>query len=158
MARVRTGTIHKLPSGRWLARYTAPGGQRFGKTFLTKTDGNVWLHRQYAAISEGTWEKATALTPILFRDYAANWLAHRTVKGRSLADRAREGCQDLLDRFCLRTRWKRPPGSKARSCRCADGSEVRGNGRTGVGAARAPDRDFIPTESCDCMPESPMMA
>ena len=71
MARVKTGTIHRLPSGKWLARYTAPGGKRFGRTFLTKTDGNAWLHRQYAAISEGTWEKSTALTPILFRDYAA---------------------------------------------------------------------------------------
>ena len=103
MARVRTGTIHKLPSGKWLARYTAPGGKRFGRTFLTKTDGNAWLHRQYAAISEGTWEKSTALTPILFRDYAANWLAHRTVKGRPIADRTREGYQDLLDRFILGT-------------------------------------------------------
>jgi len=103
MARVKTGTIHRLPSGKWLARYTAPGGKRFGKTFLTKTDGNAWLHLQYAAISDGTYEPSSALTAILFRDYSAKWLAHRKVKGRELAERTREGYQDLLDRFILPT-------------------------------------------------------
>jgi hypothetical protein len=91
MARVRTGTIHKLPSGRWLARVTVPGGKRFGKTFLTKTDGNAWLHRQYAATSDGTWDKSSTLTVITFGDYAARWLA-----GRELAMRTREGYTDLL--------------------------------------------------------------
>ena len=62
------------------ARYTAPGGKRFGKTFLTETDGNAWLHRQYVAISNGSWEKSSALTPILFRDYATNWPTTRRVK------------------------------------------------------------------------------
>src|SRR4051794_4776017 len=101
MARVKTGTIHKLPSGKWLARYTAPGGKRIGKTFLTKGDGNAWLHRQYAAISDGTYSTASALTVILFRDYAEQWLSTRTVKGRPLAARTREGYHDLLDRFIL---------------------------------------------------------
>ena len=53
-------------------------------------------------------EKSTALTPILFRDYAATWLTHRKVKGRPLADRTREGYRDLLDRFILGTFGRQP--------------------------------------------------
>ena len=40
--------------------------------------------------------------------YAERWLANRKVKGRPLADRTREGYQDLLDRFILPTFGRQP--------------------------------------------------
>ena len=39
------GTVRKLPSGRWQARYIGPDGQRYTapETFETRSDAQDWL-------------------------------------------------------------------------------------------------------------------
>lgn len=37
----KVGTIHKLPSSKWLARYSDPNGKQIGRTFLTMGDGTA---------------------------------------------------------------------------------------------------------------------
>lgn len=109
MPKPKVGTIHKLPSGKWLARYSAPNGKRYGKSFLTKGDGTAWLQSVYADISKGAWSSpGDAGTALMFEEYAASWLKRRKVKGQPLADRTRAGYQDLLDRFILEDENGRP--------------------------------------------------
>jgi integrase len=52
------GTIEKLKSGKYRARYTHPHtGERISapNTFTTKADANLWLNSQELAIERGTW-------------------------------------------------------------------------------------------------------
>lgn len=51
------GSVRKLTSGRFQARYTAPDGQTVTGpvTFDTKTDADTWLAVQHAAIIQDTW-------------------------------------------------------------------------------------------------------
>ena len=55
--RRRFGSVRKLPSGKYQARYLGPDGQTHTAptTFRTKTDAEVWLSRIEAQISEGRW-------------------------------------------------------------------------------------------------------
>ncbi len=111
MSRAATGSIRKLPSGRWQVRYTAPDGVRRSapRPFLTKRDANAWLARTVADISRGQWTAAGSqgAVAVSFSDYSAKWLKHRKVKGRPLADRTRSTYRDILDRFLLPTFGKR---------------------------------------------------
>ncbi|GAB3064593.1 hypothetical protein [Sediminivirga luteola] len=58
------GSLRKLPSGRWQARYPAPDGQMHSArteddkplTFLTKTDARTWLASVHTKIAQGEWE------------------------------------------------------------------------------------------------------
>lgn len=60
MARTKRswGSIRKLPSGRFQARYFGPDGEQRPApvTFTTKTDASAWLAAQQTKISAGTWE------------------------------------------------------------------------------------------------------
>lgn len=114
MARVKAGSIHRLKSGKWFARYSAPDGRRYGKAFATKGDANTWLQQTYASISRGDWDKRDTLVTLPFADYAERWVGTRRVRGRELADRTREGYRDLLDRFILPTFGPRPVHSIGR--------------------------------------------
>jgi integrase len=80
------------------SRLSAPGSR----------DAKAWLSAQHSEISSGKWSKSDTLVVVPFGDYAKRWLANRKVKGRPLADRSREGYQDLLDRFILPTFGNRP--------------------------------------------------
>jgi integrase len=100
--------IRHLPSKRYQARFLGPDGRSHSKTFQTTRDARAWLSAQQADISRGTWEEKDTLVVVTFGDYAERWLANRKVKGRPLADRTREGYQDLLDRFILPTFGARP--------------------------------------------------
>lgn len=112
MSRAATGSMRKLPSGRWQVRYTGPDGVRrtAPQTFLTKRDANGWLAQVVTDISRGQWtaQGAQAAVAVSFADYAARWLEHRKVKGRPLADRTRSTYQDILDRFLLPAFGSRP--------------------------------------------------
>lgn len=109
MPKMKIGSIHRLPSGKYLARYSAPDGRRIGKTFLTKSDGTKWLQTVYSDISSGRWVSPNDASPaLLFEDYARRWLDRRRVKGRPLAERTREGYEDLLDRLILPTFGRKP--------------------------------------------------
>jgi Phage integrase, N-terminal SAM-like domain len=105
MSRASTGHIRKLKNGRFQARFTFPDGVRrpAPTTFQTKRDATAWLAQQSADVSRGQWSLTKATMPVSFADYADEWLKHRKVRGRSLADRTLSNYQDLLDRFILPT-------------------------------------------------------
>jgi integrase len=74
----RFGTIRRLPSGRYQARYFGPDDVRrtADDTFGTKTEAQDWLTLKEAEILEGDWidpEAAEVLVP----DYAATWIDER---------------------------------------------------------------------------------
>lgn len=98
-----SGTIQKLPSGRYRARvrvegilYPAP------TTFDAKIDAQAWLKAQGDLIANGTWEppqKAAAgpaSSAPTVREYATRWLSERQVKPRT-----RNDYQVLLDKHIL---------------------------------------------------------
>ena len=97
--------LRHLPSKRFQARFLGPDGVRHTETFQTAKDAEAWLHRQFSEISKGSWRerRAGATVATSFGDFAARWLDTRKVKGRALAERTREGYEDLLDRFILDT-------------------------------------------------------
>lgn len=105
MPRAADGTVRKLKSGRYQARFTYPDGVRrpAPQTFQTKRDANAWLSQQEADVSRGLWarEQHTASMAVSFEDYAERWLKNRKVKGRPIKPRTRAGYRDLLDRFIL---------------------------------------------------------
>lgn len=90
------GSLRKLPSGRWQARYPAPDGETYTArteddkplTFLTKTDARTWLASVHTKIAHGEWEPPSTLAArrrteaaaekarsIGFSEYADRWLA-----------------------------------------------------------------------------------
>lgn len=96
------GSIRKLPSGRYQARYTGPLGATVTAptTFDAKIDAQAWLAAERKHFEDpGSWlapkarlaaaraaaEEAERNRPPLFADYAETWLRERKVKGRPLA-------------------------------------------------------------------------
>ena len=63
------GSLRKLPSGRWQARYPAPDGEIYTArtdddkplTFLTKTDARTWLAGAHTKIARGDWQPPSAV-------------------------------------------------------------------------------------------------
>ena len=63
------GSLRKLPSGRWQARYPAPDGETYTArteddkplTFVTKTDARAWLASVHTKIARHEWEAPSAL-------------------------------------------------------------------------------------------------
>lgn len=111
--RPKTGSLEKLPSGRYRVRFTGPDGDRYKApvTFEDVGAARLWLDREVKAIEADpeAWQppeqraasrRAGALT---FGEYAEAWLSGRKVRGRPLADRTRDHYRDLLDRFILPT-------------------------------------------------------
>src|SRR5690348_1266238 len=91
------GNVRKLPSGRWQARYTAPGSTTIisaPSTFDTKLDAQTWLTTVRADLVRGAWlPKDSTIT---FGDYAETWLRDRTLKPRT-----RSHYRSLLDAHLL---------------------------------------------------------
>jgi integrase len=78
------GSVRKLPSGRWQARYTDQGGiaRAAPFTFSTKMDAQAWLSTIRADLIRGQWLPPDADTTL--RQYASVWLEHRTLKPRTV--------------------------------------------------------------------------
>jgi integrase len=107
--RPSSGTVEKLPSGRYRVRFTGPDGARHKApvTFEDVKAARLWLDREMKSIEndpEG-WQspeqrqagrKVQALT---FGEYAEQWLAGRKVRGRPLADRTRDLDRHILPAF-----------------------------------------------------------
>jgi integrase len=76
--RRRFGSVRRLPSGRWQARYPGPDGimRPADDTFETKTDAETWLTRKEAEILDGDWIDPDA-GEILISDYGATWIDER---------------------------------------------------------------------------------
>lgn len=87
MGRAPTGTIRRLPSGRWQARYLTVDGRRVTgrRTFASKSEAHLWLASAAVQRAAGvrTDESARRMT---VEEYAAAWLWGRT----GLAPRTRE--------------------------------------------------------------------
>ncbi len=92
MARRAWGSVRKLPSGRWQARYQVQGVWRTApETFRTKGLADSWLAATRTDLERGTWIDPTA-GKIPLADYAARWLADRP----DLRPRTREMYRSLL--------------------------------------------------------------
>ena len=72
------GTIRKLPSGRWQARYRGPDGLRRSapSTFARKSDAAQWLTLTDAELHGGGWIDPDAGC-VALADYAAAWISER---------------------------------------------------------------------------------
>ena len=93
--RRRFGSVRRLPSGRWQARYWDAAGERIGAptTFATKADAQRWLSATETDIARGDWQDPR-LGDLPFADWAERWL---TIK----EPRLRESTIDLY-RYLLR--------------------------------------------------------
>ncbi len=76
--RRRFGSIRRLPSGRYQARYSGPDGvdRPADDTFDTKTEAEDWLTLKEAEILEGEWIDRTPAKSS-FPDYVATWIEER---------------------------------------------------------------------------------
>ena len=101
------GSIRKLPSGRFQARYTGPDEamHKAPFTFDTKKDAEGWLAKVRASILNETWMPAGAAGSKLltFGAWSEEWLRNRT-----LAERTRADYRALLDGHILPTFEKVP--------------------------------------------------
>ena len=80
-ARRRFGSVRRLPSGRWQARYWDAAGNRIGApdTFATKGDAQRWLSAAETDIGRGDWHDPR-LGDVPFREWADRWLATKAPK------------------------------------------------------------------------------
>lgn len=77
-ARRTFGSIRKLPSGYYQARYSDEGGRRHNApdTFATRVEASHWLDGIEASITRGRWIDPDA-GRVPFADHAWAWLEHR---------------------------------------------------------------------------------
>ena len=97
MARRDFGTVRKLPSGKWQARYRNRGGLLVAapETFATKGDATAWLARAQTDQARGDFVDPRA-GRVTVAAFAELFLADRV-----LADRTRETYRGLLDGHVL---------------------------------------------------------
>ncbi|MGA5040257.1 tyrosine-type recombinase/integrase [Streptomyces olivaceoviridis] len=72
------GTVRKLASGRWQARYVGPDGTRHKapETFDNKTNAQDWLNLVRADIERSQWRNPD-VGAVNFEKYAERWLEER---------------------------------------------------------------------------------
>lgn len=81
------GTVRKLPSGRWQARYRTDDGRRpkSERTFATKTDATLWLDSVRAQLASGL-QSDPERGRLTLAVYAQDWLKELT----QISERTRE--------------------------------------------------------------------
>ena len=91
MSRRTWGTVRRLASGRYQARYTDHSGRQVSapSTFATKADGYRWLAKTQTELDSGRWIDPKAGKEPL-KVYAEHWVETRLVRGRPLAPRTAE--------------------------------------------------------------------
>lgn len=69
------GTVRKLASDRWQARYIGPDGERYTapETFETRSDAQDWLNLTRADIERNHWRDPDA-GAVNFEKYALRWI------------------------------------------------------------------------------------
>ncbi len=101
------GSVEKLPSNRYRAKYRAPDGRRHTgpTTFQTKQDARAWLALQHADIVRKQWAppQTAPAAVVTFGAYAQRWLQHRELKPRT-----RHHYTSILDNLILPTFGERP--------------------------------------------------
>jgi integrase len=99
------GSIRRLPSGRWQAHHTAPGGRRViaPKTFAAKDDATAWLVDRRREIDLSLWNPQATIKPQrkTFEEYADRWLVQRRTEGRPLRPRTVADYRYMLDKHLL---------------------------------------------------------
>ncbi|UED85029.1 tyrosine-type recombinase/integrase [Streptomyces profundus] len=80
----RFGSVRKLPSGRFQARYTAPDGliRKAPDTFPSKTDADLWLSETEVDIARGAWTDPHA-GEVPFGEFATRWVGERGLAATS---------------------------------------------------------------------------
>lgn len=91
-ARRDSGSVRRLPSGRWQARYPDSRGtlRAAPQTFRTRAEASSYLAAVHTEQNRGSWVDPAA-GQLAFGDYAADWL-----KVRELRPRTRELYAGLL--------------------------------------------------------------
>lgn len=95
MTRRDFGSIRRLPSGRWQARFRDPTGHLHTKTFVTRGDASRFLANARVDISRGDWFDPTSGQQRL-EDFATSWISTRRVRGRPITPRTRERYESIL--------------------------------------------------------------
>jgi hypothetical protein len=100
MSRRRFGSVRRLPSGRWQARYRASDGRLHTapQTFATKTDATRFLIQAEADLTRGRWSD-----PRLGRTPFAAWAARWQATTVNLRPNTRAAYTNLLRRYLLPT-------------------------------------------------------
>lgn len=92
------GSVRKLPSGRFQARYKGPDGRErtAPDTFKNKTDAGRWLTKLEDSILAGEW-----IDPAIQQAATVEsaWLRHMNVRGKPLADSTRKDYEGYLNRW-----------------------------------------------------------
>ena len=103
MSRRTFGTIRRLPSGRWRARFTDHNGRQKAapQTFTTKAEAGRWLSRTQSEMERGQFVDPKVGKELL-SDYAALWLSTRP-HGWSVDDRYRLARSSYTDGDYVRT-------------------------------------------------------
>ena len=97
MSKSTFGSIRKLPSGRYQARYLNDGVQYVGPTtYETKADADAYLSEVQTEIRKQTWVDPHR-GEVTFRDYADQWMADRL----DLRPTTRSLYRILLDKWLL---------------------------------------------------------
>ena len=97
MSRRDFGSVRKLPSGRYQARYQVPGSEQSvtaPDTFGTKTLATAWLAKQRVLIGEGKVNPTAVVTT--FGEFATAWLAGRDLKSSTRVLYGRQLDKELL--------------------------------------------------------------
>lgn len=108
------GSIRKLPSGRYQARYLGPNGERITAptTFTAKMDAEAWLIAERKHVESPDWQEprarieaarkaAEAAHRPTFAEYAETWLRNRRVKGKPLQQSTVRGYRVFLRRYLV---------------------------------------------------------
>jgi integrase len=95
MTRRDFGSIRRLPSGRWQARFRDPAGHDHTKTFAGRGDASRFLATARVDIDRGDWFDPTAGQDTL-EVFATSWVATRRVRGRPITPRTRERYEGIL--------------------------------------------------------------
>jgi len=78
------GTVDRLPSTKWRARYAGPGGKRRSATFRTKSDATAWLATVRADLVRKQW-RAPEAGRRKVGAYATDYLARSDLRGGTRA-------------------------------------------------------------------------
>ena len=105
MSKREFGSVRKLPSGRWQARYLAEDGtpRTAPTTFPTRIDAAAYLAGVATDMRRGLWTDPRNPDMPRLREYAEVWLAQRTVRGRPLAPRTVDTYRHSLDAWIAPT-------------------------------------------------------
>lgn len=99
-ARRSFGSLRKLKSGRYQAKYSGIDGERYTAplTFSTKMDADAWLAQRLSEMSRGVWvsPQSAKVDSLNFEEYFQEFLKTRTTKGRAIKPSTRELYERLV--------------------------------------------------------------